>query len=273
MLRTNQLYNPPPINSVLLVVLYKRTPLLSTTIKSFIRDCKAYHSQVSLVIWDNSPYYQESVLENEIPSAINYIYRKGENTALSKIYNIISKSFPDSLIHIFDQDSKLSDEYFAKVYNASRGNDDINLIIPIIKHNNHIESPAIRQLHRGKFYASINPGVHGSKNLLCIASGMTVRTNCINDLVPFDETLTFYGIDSKFCFDYSKKFEYYYLIDYILPHSLSKYETEDFRTKLWRLNNQNRASLYISRRISLICYLICCIGCIRQYVKLFVKSI
>lgn len=257
-------------NSILLVVLYKKTTAESSTINSFINQCDNYHSKVTLVIWDNSPYSQEDSLE--IPNRIKYNYYNKDNEKLSVIYNYISKLYPNTIIHIFDQDSYIDNTYFSKVFTATKQNPDINLFIPYIKRGDIYDSPAKRILHKGVFGKNISIGINQSNKFLCIASGMSIRTNCIINNVPFDENLNFYGIDSKFCIDYSKRNKYYFLIDYELKHNLSKYEKEKFNVKLWRLNNQNKAILYIAKEISLIAFISGCIGCIRQYIKFLFKS-
>ncbi len=258
-------------NSVLLVVLYKKTIIESSTLNSFINQCSEFHSKVSLIIWDNSPYSQEGSLE--IPLYIKYKYYNKNNEKLSVIYNYISNLYPDTVIHIFDQDSYIDNKYFSKVFDAVNHNPSINLFIPYIKRGYFYESPAKRVLHKGVFNKQLSIGINQSSKLLCIASGMSIRTNCIINNVPFDENLNFYGIDSKFCIDYSKIYKYYYLLDYELHHNLSKYEKEEFRIKFWRLNNQNKAILYIAKRISIIAFVSGCIGCVRQYIKFLLNFI
>ncbi len=259
---------------IILIVLYKRNEKTALSFVSFNTNCKKYFKNVKLVIWDNSPSQMINTKTiEEIEFECEYFHSK-ENLSLAKIYNTVVNNNSDyDSIFIFDQDSVLTEEYFEKMFTAKSLYKNINLFIPKIIHDKKVLSPAKRFLYKGRYYSSINPGIHSSKDLLCIASGMVVRTKCVKNYVQFDEKLSFYGIDSKFCFDFSKQFKEYFLIDYTLSHNLSKYETEDIKTKLWRLNNQNRAMLYLSRKISLISFLTCCLGCIRQYTKLLLKQL
>lgn len=99
-------------------------------------------------------------------------------------------------------------------------------------------------------------------------SGMCIRLDVINDYkILFDENLSFYGIDTKFSIDYSKKFPFLYVLDYRLKHNLSKFEKEEYTIKERRFKSHCKASLYIAKKISIFAFISCLVGIIRHRIS------
>lgn len=245
---------------ILLVVLYKQKIQESLTIKSFCEDCREFHKKTLLVIWDNSPVNLNIDFAYLHNLGVVFTYEHTpENKSLSCIYNIILNTYSQAeVIYLFDQDSILTTEYFQKMECAFYVNPEIGLALPYVMHNDEIVSPGIFQFYKGKYLKYLKKGKVASKNLIAITSGMAIHPDLIvKNNISFDENLSLYGIDTKFCLDYSKKINDLFVIDYQLHHSLSQFEKEVKEIKLMRYSSQMRAMRYITKQISIISYVFC----------------
>lgn len=254
------MYNKECNRLTLLVVLYKQSIISSTTIKSFCENCTKYHENVKLIIWDNSPNEIENDFEILRKNNISYEYKHTpENTSLAVIYNYaIRNANTGDILLLFDQDSVIDNHYIDTVTEAVKNNANIALFIPYIRYKDKYMSPGKFFIYKGKYISKLNLGVIESKNVLAITSGMAVRPSLLKKYnLFFDENLKLYGIDSKFCLDYSKVFKYMYVMDYNLKHSLSQFEKEKKEIKTMRLKSQMKAIRYITKKESFFAYIIC----------------
>lgn len=248
------------MKSILLVILYKQTVSTSVTILSFCEKCIEFHKKTILYIWDNSPI-NENNFQKLIELGLEYKYvHTPENISLATIYNrVLSCADNNKLIHIFDQDTIITPSYFNLMYNAEQQEQDVALFIPYVLHGNKIMSPGKYEFYKGVYINELSLGKIRSKRIIGIASGMTIRSSVYNKL-KFDENLKLYGIDTKFFLDYSKLYDYIYVIDYSLVHSLSQFEKESYTIKKKRFDSYVKSSRYIALKQSgYIAYLICCL--------------
>lgn len=256
------------VQGVLLVVLYKCKIMDSSTIESIVLIDKQLISHLKLIIWDNSPmdFYQTQL------NVIDYdYYRTPENCSLSVIYNRVLNLYSQaSSLFIFDQDSRLTQDYFVLMKDAMKKNPDIGLFVPYVLYGSLIVSPGDYFIYKGRYWKKLYLGRVSSKNKLCIASGMMINIALIRSYgIHFDEHLRFYGIDSQFVLDYSRKNPYFFIINYSLEHNLSLYEKEDFQTKLWRLKSQMNAICYIARKHSFAAFILAYMANIIHFLRLF----
>lgn len=236
---------------LLLVVLYKQLPEESETISTFIKDCSRWHNKIKLVIWDNSPNNVSDNLLPELPIPIEYIHTP-ENISLAKIYNnTISKYKTFRAVYIFDQDSVVTDLYFAEMNKYLSLYSDIGLFAPKIYHNSILLSPAIEKYNRTQLLKSIDCGIHSTAGLRLIMSGLCVRPTILNT-IKFDENLRLYWIDNVFSYDYSLKYKTYCVINYTLSHQLSCFDKDTIKNK-WRRSIINaKGAIYASNKRSLV---------------------
>lgn len=248
---------------ILLVVLYNENITSSKTISTYINNCSAYHNQIKLVIWDNSPNQMVNQRDRyNFPVKFDY-YHTPDNTPLSIVYNkIIESSMEYDSIFIFDQDSIITKEYFNQIYAARQQFPQINLFIPRIIHKKKVLSPAKRILHKGSYvYDREISGIISAKRFLGIMSGMNIMMTLFkNTNIKFDEHLSLYGVDTMFSIDYSKWFNTLYIIDYTLIHDLSMFSEEMPEIKKRRFESNISSSKYIAKKISIWTYLSCLIA-------------
>lgn len=238
----------------LLVVLYKQTVQSSDTVKSFLKNCVNEAKNINLVIWDNSPGDSETSLQ--IGDNIFDYYHTPENLSLAVIYNKVIEKYNDSrVVYIFDQDSLITSDYFTKMNTAINSFPLINLFAPRIFHNKTLLSPSRDVYNISSVINSIAPGIHNSAGMRLIMSGIALRPQIINR-VRFDENLRLYWIDNKFCFDYSRCFKQFYLIDYNLVHDLSIFKRENIRTMFRRMWLNVSGALYTAKKRGIFTFLI-----------------
>lgn len=253
------------MKSVILIVLYKETILSSRTVSSLINNCRTEIKDAILFLWDNSPVIMEQrYFEILDENKIKYEYsHTPENLPLSEIYNKVVNIYRIQnydLLFLFDQDSDITPLYFESIKNAYTQNPDINLFVPYIVVENKIVSPGDIGLYTGRYWSKKRTGRIEAKNRIAIASGMLIRFDCfVAQNLEFDENLLFYGIDTKFCIDYSRKNKWIYVIDYQLTHSLSIFENESNKLKINRLRSHGSSLRYIFRK-NLLGYLLASIS-------------
>lgn len=261
------------MKSVILIILYKETISSSRTVSSLMNNCKTKIEDVIVFLWDNSPEIMDQKhFEILDENKIKYEYRHTpENLALSKIYNKVIDIYKVQnydFLFLFDQDSDITSEYFESVKNACIQNPDVNLFVPYIVTENKIVSPGDLGLYTGRYWSERKIGKIRAKNRIAIASGMLIRFDCfIKQNLVFDENLLFYGIDTKFCLDYSLKNKWIYVIDYQLSHSLSIFEEESNVVKLRRLRSHGSSLRYILRK-NILGYLIASVSYTFKWIKL-----
>ncbi|KOO58200.1 hypothetical protein WH43_10495 [Rheinheimera sp. KL1] len=174
---------------------------------------------------------------------INYFYA-GNNEKLSVIYNTRMEhcfNRGSSYLTIFDQDSRIGlnfkkiiesapPEYLLvpKVYSDVSG----KLISPRYqKYNYLINKCNIEYLDK-----SISAGLFKSKFMFAVGSGMTITRQLWSTGLRFREELSFYGVDTEFCHDYSLENEFFHLLDIEVNHSASNESEENYVKFKWRLS-------------------------------------
>ena len=237
---------------VLLVTIYNRSITDSSTVKSFLNECKKYHNRITLFVWDNSTDEAVRKVNNGYkPQVVDYVFYQAEhNTSLSKVYNTaICEAYQAQFLFNFDQDSVIDNHYFDVFYDCSEKYEGIGLFCPLVYHNDKCLSPGKLGVLKNHYIKRPQIGLISSHNMLAITSGVVLCLPVIikNDL-RYDENLNLYGIDLKFCIDYAKKINRMVVFDYRLKHDLSIFDnTEDAKKKLYRLNNNFHADIYISK--------------------------
>lgn len=205
-------------NIIFVVVLYKKPPLLSETIKSLsVHKFENYGISPSFAIWDNSSagYGKESL--NLMPGKLFY-YHTGKNEKLSYIYNkIVSNNKSDWYVFL-DDDSFIGSDYLDALIPFF--DSEVNVAIPKIIYDDVIISPGMVKEIKGKRLSSdkLYPGKRKSKSIAAMMSGTIVSNRVFETGVLFDEKISFYGVDTRFFIEYSKVFEFIYILDVVIPH-------------------------------------------------------
>lgn len=257
-----------------LVVLYKMNIDLCPTIQSLTNNAE-HLANSTLVLWDNSPEPVSpahlDVLKKKLPDVV-YIYTPS-NTSLSEIYNTVIRQYYNHEFLIFlDQDSQFTQEYFLQINKGRQQFSNINLFVPVIRHEGVIMSPGYYYYFKGKYRQNIDFGICSTRNMCVIASGMCVSFKYLkNEFGGFNEKLVFYGIDTFFSINYREGNEFFYVLDCPFDHSLSLTEDEQYETKLRRFDNHRKSLLILTENSGLLVKMICRLYILFESIKFRLK--
>lgn len=236
----------------LLVVLYKLDPDQSSTLKS-IHSAElllSYGFDVSVVVWDNSaPLSRREEVGGLIPSGFEFHYFQSEgNESLARIYNTVIKLFSGGCDYIgfYDHDSCLSEEYFHQFQLSENKYSCAYAFAPKIYVGTRLVSPGKRIWLKGYYVNDFDVGVYKKQDWLVINSGLIVRLKYFSETSNyFDERLGFYSVDSYFSIKFQKSGYRLCVFDGALSHSLSLYEDESLKKKLWRFEDR-MSGMYVT---------------------------
>jgi len=225
------------MKKLILIVIYNINITQSETIKSLIesKDCLF---ESDLLIWDNSPISQDiSLIYPFFENYVKILYEHHpENLPLSKVYNKVINKFKNEgydFLILLDQDSRFNKEYFIKLNNAFKENNEVSLFLPIIKYKNKIVSPTKKYFLKGFYFKKKVSGLQKAKNISAINSGMIISFKYLKDKFKgYDERLKNYCTDDYFMMEYCKNEKYLFILDYEFEHDLTLSTLNDSSDKL-----------------------------------------
>jgi len=227
-------------------VVYSTTPSQASTIISLSKlEFEQHNIDPAFAIWDNSQYGfgRESV--PNLPGKVEY-FHTGKNEYLSRVYNkIIQLKYDVDWVVILDDDSIIDDRYLASIVKFFGSG--LNLAVPMIEYNNGLISPGMQIGVRGKqlTHDAIKLGVNPSTNMVAMMSGTIIKRSLFEQGLCFDERLSFYGVDTRFFIDYSKRCDSLYILDVKMSHdSALRDMTKPAHAQIERLKN-----LFLSKKI------------------------
>jgi GT2 family glycosyltransferase len=220
----------------------------------------------SIYIWDNSPnsFLQENVDNLKVFyknfTKVDY-HRSEDNCSLSILYNrVLDQVFGSNStsVTILDHDSEVAPDFFLEITSAATKS---LLVVPKIVSNRTgcLISPRYQASH----YFSIRPpppspvsltasGTYSSYDFFAVGSGMTIPRELWKSGLCFDEVLSFYGVDTEFCRDYSITHKLFVIANTILLHDISSEGNENLASFKWRFNSHMDYWSYQLRKYSWI---------------------
>lgn len=227
-----------------IIVIFNQNINESPTYTTLISMLRAFPHESKLYIWDNSEVMQHnSAVKSDLTCLEIEYHHSPNNEKLSVLYNkIMSKCFStgSTYLTILDQDSYIPIDFKRNIDAAPRE----YLIVPKVSSdkNGKLISPRYQKYsylsnHCESDYidSSMDSGLLPSKNMFAVGSGMTITKKIWDSGIRFREVLSFYGVDTEFCFDYSQKKEFFYLIDSNMQHSASNELEQSYEIFKWRL--------------------------------------
>ena len=177
----------------------------------------------------------------------------GVNCPLAKVYNDASE--PKSAYEwfvILDDDTQLPLDFLESLVEADRDGFGADIAVPIVRCGDLIVSPGQYNFVKGKHLTEVQRGMLPSYNLVAIASGMAIRHRYIASFPrPFDERLSFYGVDTRFCLDYRDRRPALFVTSATLEHDSALWKSQDKDEQLRRFKLL-RQSWFVVHQDSLV---------------------
>lgn len=206
-------------NVTFIVVVYRVPPKESTTLISLSGlDFHRHGVAPTFAVWDNS---LEGYGLDHLPhfsGEVKY-YHTGKNQGLAKVYNSVVKDCDSSEWFVFlDDDSVVDINYLHSL--EPFFSSEVLLAVPRIVSQERLISPGFVKGVKGRSWSmkDCTAGATGSSSIVAMMSGTVVSAKVFATGVFFDERLTFYGVDTRFFVDYSRRFSQLYILDVVMPH-------------------------------------------------------
>jgi len=260
-----------------LVVVYKIDLDSSDTLQSLAR--QSCTEGLHVFVWDNSPeeasVAKKAWLSHQFQRT-NY-HHDGKNTPLSTLYNTVIDQgllgVPEEYQYLilFDQDSIVESTFFASMRAAATQHPEIQLLLPIVKSDDQIVSPARLYYFKGIFWRRPRFGLIKARFTTAINSGMMISAGYLSHYFPgYPPELRFYGTDTWLCQTLSTTHQWVYVVDTAIKHNLAQFCEERTDVKLWRHGEKIRATRFLNRQGFFrrnFCFLYTAMGCIRDAIK------
>ncbi|MDW2075393.1 hypothetical protein R7Z42_10255 [Vibrio sp. 1863] len=234
------------------IILYGQRLDESPTYRSLINLVNYTKEESNLFVWDNSEtkFHDENIESDSIYLDISY-FHEGHNVNLSVIYNkILPLAYTLSdLVTILDQDSELPLDFFSCI-NSDKA--DVLLVPRVVsKFSGEMISPRYQKYNYILNKCNINympktspSGYYDSVDFFAVASGLTIPKSVWESGPKFRSCLSFYGVDTEYCYDYSQKNSKFYLLDIFILHDASNESDESYSVFSWRVNKYYEHWLY-----------------------------
>lgn len=220
------------------VVLYNKSLTASDTLKGLLQSAELLKQiNAHVLLWDNSSeaWSKEDMagLSSKLP--FEYVHSP-ENKPLSFIYNatidrLLVKDSCNYLV-ILDDDSKIGIGYFRGIVNAVTYRNDLPILLPLVRNNNRIISPAKFYYFKGSYFKTLADGLYTGK-LFAINSGMVISKKFLQQSgFKYDKRLTNYGTDNYLMNFANERKVVFYILQYSMEHSLSFFDHPDVSRRL-----------------------------------------
>lgn len=195
----------------MVTVLYNTAIAESETIQSLVQHNNV--DDVHVVICDNGKIDQHE----DVPVAMSYRY-SGKNQGLAKVYNqVLDTLQKEDWLVLLDQDTHVTREYLEMLKEAIQ-QDDVDVIVPIIKDNDTQVSPVYMQHNR--VTRLVSSGVY-DKDIMAINSASAYRVATLRQIGKFDERFPLDYLDHSTFYKLSQQRVSIKVIPVMLQHTLS----------------------------------------------------
>ncbi len=214
------------ITDFLPVLVVYRCPLSqSPTWRSIIDESKRLGVTIDLMIYDNSP------LAQALPeTSINIHYQHDQtNSGVSKAYNEgfhLAQRLKKKWLLLLDQDSSFSPGWL-ELYASAAGDDNQNVIAPIVISGKKITSPFNYWLCLGSSSKTMTPGIKSLENNYAINSGLLIPTQLFEKAEGYDELIPLDFSDFAFMHKLKKLKAQLNVMNLRLKHQLSSQQKRE----------------------------------------------
>jgi hypothetical protein len=249
----------PIIDVTILCVSFNSFICDSVTIRTFLKEknnIALNNSKMRVVVWDNSTE-SKYIEDNKLFARDNNIsiFGDGVNHSLGWVYNIFLNDIKVDFLCLFDDDSNITRNYLIEVDSVVLDS-DISVAIPkVFSQQGSMYSPAKLGIVRGIHLDKINTGFHYGLTAITSGTLLNVR-NLKSSQVFFDESLSFYGVDTLFFLVLKAKKIPVYVFEAEMHHNLSFFNEEPYEVKKFRAKNLKSSNIYLAKKRGLFFYLL-----------------
>lgn len=219
-------------NSILVVVvLYKCRIDESDSIKTLA--ASIHHGAwncIDLMIYDNSPEYNDSNIYNDPTFRIHYVPDKN-NSGVSRAYNIgadLGQRMKKEYILLLDQDTEVSLSYCSEL---SKMKSKYPLIVPKLICRGLIISPCRYKWGRGT-YLNVEDcvrGINSLKNRNFLNSGSLISISLFKRVGGFDENIPLYFSDFNFFNRLKRIHSTFFLLESTFHHNMASNDESNMK--------------------------------------------
>lgn len=243
---------------LVVVVLYKRSPLNSETLCSMNNSCANINIRLNVLVYDNSPVahdIREAITTFSFLS-ITYIHDPA-NAGVAGAYNYglqFALNLQLDKLWIFDQDSSLIDNFVEQTFKTVATHPDLDLYLPYVISGAQTVSPTRTLMGRSIGQLNLRLGVNSSKEFFAINSGMLMRTAYLSAIGGYDARFKLYLTDNWFCDTFVNSHRPFALTGAKMLHDLSRDSSKDVNHLLaiYRTNLYGYREIYKNRPIHFI---------------------
>jgi len=222
------------------IVLYKTSLYDSKTFLSLTQSLKAQNICLDLVVYDNSPEFNQDSIFQHPNWRITYI-ADINNSGVSKAYNTaaeIAGELGKRWIIFFDQDTTFPENTIDSYIKTINNYPDYKLFAPIMLSNQTIISPCRFKFMRGTSFKSVDAGVNKLQNKSVINCGMCVDTDAFEKNNGYNELLKLDFSDHDFVRRFKKNVtNEFVVIDLKVQHELSTKSKNSLDSDLIRFDH------------------------------------
>lgn len=224
---------------LVIIPTYKKAFTSESATLRTLRETIGLSSSIKVGLWNNGPHRIHDDLDfGKMIDIVNQL----TNDSLAKAYNYWIELIEADYYVILDDDTNVSLEFFSEIEeNFASGQTDM-LMLPRIKNKSMLISPLVEVGSK-----AMSPGVCSTLGFRAIGSGLVIPKTVVSiwEGPIFDDSLSLYGIDTVFCYDYEEMFDTALVLNTELEHDVAGLSSLSDVSYVFREKNLLFALIYI----------------------------
>lgn len=236
--------------SLVVVVIYEINLEDSATLQSLVKIQTFTPYFPNILVYDNS---LENKYDKKYSENITYYKHDVANTGVGGAYNYAAKlanSINKTWLILFDQDTKINEDYFKELQSSFNTFPDEQLFCPAVRANNKIISPAYYFAYRAFSFNKPKAGILKSSNFTIINSGLVIKLSELEKVGGYDNELPLDYSDHYFFWKYKKRNRNFVAINCENAHNLSSNSDDAFAVVNKRYKLYYISTVIYSRKVS-----------------------
>lgn len=190
--------------------------------------------KLNLIVCDNSnvSLFKKNNREFCEENHIEYIDMQG-NHGLSRAYNkALTKVEKNEWVVLFDQDTRISNNYFVELEKSVNTYPHIYIHVPIVKSEKLLMSPSLASKYKVSKTTITKPGLY--TDITAINSGMAINRKVFTRVGKYNEEIFLDYLDHYFIRQYKKEYDQIALFNCVLNQEFSNNDHSNITRDLTR---------------------------------------